>query len=48
MVAKCLEPSVEHRYPKVTDVLADLEAWQGKSAAATLGFRRDAPLARAS
>jgi len=38
MVSKCLEPSVEHRYQKVTEILADLEAWQGKSAAATLGF----------
>jgi tetratricopeptide (TPR) repeat protein/predicted Ser/Thr protein kinase len=38
VVAKCLEPNVEHRYQKITDVLAELEAWQGKSAAATLGF----------
>jgi eukaryotic-like serine/threonine-protein kinase len=38
MVAKCLEPNVEHRYQRVKEILADLEAWQGKSAAATLGF----------
>ena len=38
LVAKCLEPNVENRYQRVTEILADLEAWQGKSAAATLGF----------
>src|SRR6266568_819381 len=38
MVAKCLEPKVEHRYQRVSEILAELEAWQGKSAAATLGF----------
>ena len=36
--AKCLEPKVEDRYHRVKEILADLEAWQGKSAAATLGF----------
>ena len=38
MVAKCLEPKVEHRYQRVSEILAELEAWQGKGAAATLGF----------
>jgi len=38
IVAKCLEPNLDQRYQKVADVLADLEAWQGKGAAASLHF----------
>jgi len=38
IVAKCLEPKVEHRYQRVAEVIADLETWQGKSAAASLRF----------
>jgi len=38
IVAKCLEPNVEHRYQRVIEIIADLEAWQGKSAAASLQF----------
>jgi eukaryotic-like serine/threonine-protein kinase len=38
VVGKCLEPKVEDRYQHVSEILADLEAWQGGRAAATLHF----------
>jgi len=38
IVGKCLEPKLEDRYQHVGEILADLEAWQGGRAAATLHF----------
>jgi eukaryotic-like serine/threonine-protein kinase len=38
MVSKCLERDVNLRYQTANELLADLEAWQGKRAAATLSF----------
>jgi tetratricopeptide (TPR) repeat protein/predicted Ser/Thr protein kinase len=38
IVGKCLEPKVQDRYQHVGEILADLEAWQGGRAAATLNF----------
>jgi eukaryotic-like serine/threonine-protein kinase len=38
VVSKCLERDVNLRYQTAAEVLADLEAWQGKRAAATLSF----------
>src|SRR6266851_2490220 len=38
IVGKCLEPKLEDRYQHVGEILADLEAWQGGRAAATLNF----------
>jgi tetratricopeptide (TPR) repeat protein len=38
IVGKCLEPKLEDRYQHVSEILADLEAWQGGRAAATLKF----------
>jgi eukaryotic-like serine/threonine-protein kinase len=38
IVGKCLERDPALRYQSATDFLRDLEAWQGKSAAATLRF----------
>jgi len=38
IVGKCLEPKVQDRYQHVGEILADLEAWQGGRAAATLKF----------
>jgi eukaryotic-like serine/threonine-protein kinase len=38
IVSKCLEPKLEQRYQHVGEILTSLEAWQGKDAAATLGF----------
>ena len=39
IVGKCLERDPKLRYQSATELLRDLEAWQGKSAAATLGFQ---------
>jgi len=39
IVSKCLERDVNLRYQSATELLADLEAWQGNRAAATLGFQ---------
>jgi eukaryotic-like serine/threonine-protein kinase len=39
MVSKCLERDSSQRYQTTSELLRDLEAWQGKSAAATLGFQ---------
>ena len=36
IVSKCLEREVNLRYQSATELLADLEAWQGKSAAASI------------
>jgi tetratricopeptide (TPR) repeat protein/predicted Ser/Thr protein kinase len=38
IVGKCLEPKVQDRYQHVSEILTDLEAWQGGRAAATLKF----------
>jgi len=39
IVSKCLERDPNLRYQSATELLRDLNAWQGKSAAATLGFQ---------
>jgi eukaryotic-like serine/threonine-protein kinase len=46
IVAKCLEPNLDHRYQKVADVLRDLESWQGKGAAASIEFPAVKPWAQ--
>ncbi len=38
VVSKCLERDPTLRYQSATEMLRDLEAWQGKRAGATLGF----------
>ncbi len=38
VVSKCLERDPNLRYQSATEMLRDLEAWQGKRAGATLGF----------
>src|SRR3989449_10605222 len=38
VVGKCLEPDLNLRYQTSSQILADLEAWQGGRAAATLQF----------
>ena len=38
IVSKCLERDVNLRYQNASQILADLDAWQGKRAAATLNF----------
>ncbi|HXZ41935.1 MAG TPA: tetratricopeptide repeat protein [Terriglobales bacterium] len=38
IVGKCLERDVSLRYQNVAELLADLEAWQGNRAGATLSF----------
>jgi tetratricopeptide (TPR) repeat protein/predicted Ser/Thr protein kinase len=38
VVSKCMEPDVKLRYQNAHEILADLEAWQGGRAAATLKF----------
>jgi len=38
IVARCMERDPKQRYQSTTDLLRDLEAWQGKRAGATLGF----------
>jgi serine/threonine protein kinase/tetratricopeptide (TPR) repeat protein len=38
IVSKCLERDVNLRYQSANQLLADLEAWQGKRAGATLSF----------
>ena len=39
IVSKCLERDPKLRYQSAGELLADLEAWQGNRAAATLGFQ---------
>ncbi len=41
IVNKCLERDPKLRYQSATELLRDLDAWQGKRAAATLGFHAD-------
>jgi eukaryotic-like serine/threonine-protein kinase len=41
IVSKCLERDPTLRYQTAAEILRDLEAWQGKRAAATLGFHAD-------
>jgi eukaryotic-like serine/threonine-protein kinase len=41
IVSKCLEPDPNLRYQSAPQILRDLEAWQGKRAAATLEFHAD-------
>ncbi len=41
VVSKCLERDPNLRYQSATELLRDLDAWQGKRAAATLGFHAD-------
>jgi len=41
IVSKCLERDPNLRYQSATEMLRDLDAWQGKRAAATLGFHAD-------
>jgi eukaryotic-like serine/threonine-protein kinase len=41
IVSKCLERDPNLRYQSATEILRDLEAWQGKRAGATLGFHAD-------
>ena len=38
IVSKCLERDPNLRYQNATEMMRDLDAWQGKRAAATLGF----------
>ena len=38
IVSKCLQRDVELRYQTTTELLRDLETWEGKRAAATLSF----------
>lgn len=38
IVGKCLDPAVNLRYQSAGEILADLQAWQGGRAAATLRF----------
>src|SRR5882724_9057608 len=38
IVGKCMEPDVKLRYQSSAEILADLDAWQGGNAAATLHF----------
>jgi eukaryotic-like serine/threonine-protein kinase len=38
IVSKCMERDPKLRYQNATELIADLEAWQGKRAAATLRF----------
>ncbi len=38
IVGRCMEPDVNLRYQSAAEILADLEAWQGGRAAATLTF----------
>jgi tetratricopeptide (TPR) repeat protein/predicted Ser/Thr protein kinase len=46
IVAKCLEPDPKLRYQNTGEVLADLDNWRGKGAAATLRFPDVRPWAR--
>src|SRR5450432_1358234 len=42
IVSKCLENDATLRYQKTSEVLDDLDVWQGKRAGATLGFQLSA------
>jgi eukaryotic-like serine/threonine-protein kinase len=39
IVSKCMERDPTHRYQSASEMLRDLDAWQGNLAAATLGFQ---------
>jgi eukaryotic-like serine/threonine-protein kinase len=41
IVSKCLERDQSLRYQNATELLRDLDSWQGKRAGATLGFHAD-------
>jgi len=41
IVSKCLERDPSLRYQNAAEILLDLDSWQGKRAAATLGFHAD-------
>jgi tetratricopeptide (TPR) repeat protein/predicted Ser/Thr protein kinase len=41
IVSKCLERDQNLRYQNATELLRELESWQGKRAGATLGFHAD-------
>src|ERR1051326_92251 len=41
IVSKCLETDPKLRYQSAAEMLRDLDSWQGKRAAATLGFHAD-------
>lgn len=43
VIAKCLASDVEARYKSVGEVLRDLEAWRGKTAAKSLRFEAEVP-----
>ncbi len=43
IIDRCLETEVEQRYKSVGEVLRDLEAWRGKTAAASLRFPANVP-----
>jgi eukaryotic-like serine/threonine-protein kinase len=43
IIDKCLETDVAQRYQKAGEVLGDLEAWRGKTAAASLRFPANVP-----
>jgi len=42
IVSKCLERELDRRYQNAGELLADLQAWQGKRAGATLSFESGA------
>jgi eukaryotic-like serine/threonine-protein kinase len=42
IVSKCLENDATLRYQKTSEIISDLEVWQGKRAGATLGFQLSA------
>ena len=46
IVARCLEPDPKLRYQNTEEVLADLDNWRGKGAAATLRFSDVRPWAK--
>jgi serine/threonine protein kinase/tetratricopeptide (TPR) repeat protein len=45
IVAKCLETNLRKRYQSVGEILTDLDAWQGRSAARSLRFQGITPWA---
>jgi serine/threonine protein kinase/tetratricopeptide (TPR) repeat protein len=45
IIGKCLERDLQLRYASTTEILQDLEAWDGKRAAASLHFTANVPSA---
>ena len=41
IVSKCMERDPALRYQSAKELLLDMDSWQGKRAAATLGFHAD-------